>query len=183
MKQTGEKILFQGDWLTLKSLIMENEDGKQFNWETVSRKKHQDVVAVIAKLVPSNQLVLIKQFRPAVNGFVMGFPAGLLDDGDIEAQALKELKEETGYSGKILSTGPSLKSNAATMNINMHIVQVEIDESLPHNQSPLQNLEPEEDIQVFLIHPDQLEKELLAHQQNGTHIGSVLWYFLMGMNL
>lgn len=49
------------------------------------------------------QIILIRQYRYAANGFVHEVPAGRLDNGeDPRDCALRELKEETGYLAKEL---------------------------------------------------------------------------------
>jgi ADP-ribose pyrophosphatase len=45
------------------------------------------------------RVVLIRQYRHAADGFLLEIPAGRLDAGETpEACALRELREETGYS-------------------------------------------------------------------------------------
>jgi len=52
---------------------------------------------------PDPQIILIRQYRYAANGFVYEIPAGRLDhDEDPRDCALRELREETGYSAKEL---------------------------------------------------------------------------------
>jgi len=52
---------------------------------------------------PDPQIIMIRQYRYAANGFVYEVPAGRLDHGeDPKDCALRELKEETGYSAKEL---------------------------------------------------------------------------------
>jgi ADP-ribose pyrophosphatase len=46
--------------------------------------------------------MIIVQYRPPVEAFCVEFPAGLIDEGESPEQAaVRELKEETGYSGKV----------------------------------------------------------------------------------
>lgn len=48
------------------------------------------------------EIVLQKQFRPPANQIMIEVPAGLVDEGETaEQSAVRELKEETGYVGKM----------------------------------------------------------------------------------
>ena len=45
----------------------------------------------------SNELLFIREYRPAINSFEYGFPAGLIEEGEnIEEAIIRELAEETG---------------------------------------------------------------------------------------
>jgi ADP-ribose pyrophosphatase len=59
-----------------------------------------DYVAVVA-LTPTGQIPIVRQYRPAIEGFSWELPAGLIDPGEDPAQsAARELLEETGYPAK-----------------------------------------------------------------------------------
>lgn len=46
------------------------------------------------------RLILIMNYRPPVDAVCAEFPAGLVDDGEsCGVAAVRELREETGYSG------------------------------------------------------------------------------------
>ncbi len=177
MEQISEKKLYQGNWLTLVETVYRNKDGEEVVWESVRRRKPWVGVIAVAKLVPSARFILIKQFRPTLNGYVIGFPAGI-GDGDAE-HALVELKEETGYTGVIKDISPVMKSNAGIINDSGMCVYIEVDEHAPDNQNPRQNLEPSEDIDVILVHKDKMKEFLLSEYENGTHIGGNLWYLFV----
>lgn len=174
MKKISEKLVYEGQWLTVYESVYETKKGEQITWESICRRKSATGVVVLAQLVPSRQFILIKQFRPVVQGYVLGLPAGLAF-GD-PAHALVELKEETGYTGKIVAVSPVLKTGSTITNENGLIVSVEVDENDPLNQNPVQELEPGEDIEVCLVTREGAVEFIRSEQANGTHVSSALWY-------
>ena len=176
MKDIDEKILYKGKWLALKATTYKSLDGKEVIWESIERTNTVSAVVVLAKMVPSNRYIMIKQYRPAINNVIIGFPAGLLEDGDIEKEAIRELKEETGYVGRVLSVSPAMSANAALVSDVNYLVKMEIDEELEENQNPRQKLESEEEIEVLAIHRNKIREFLLSEKEKGTAIGVGPWY-------
>ncbi len=179
MKKINEKIVYEGQWLSVSETIYENKKGTQLTWESVNRKRSTVGVVVVARLMPSKRYVLIKQYRPAINGYILSFPAGLgFNDPN---HALVELKEETGYVGKIVLVSPVLKTGASLVNDNARIVYAEIDEHTAENKNPVQELEEAEDIEVCLTTLKEGSAFLHEQQAQGVHIASNLWY-VFGLN-
>ena len=80
------------------------------------------------------RFILIKQYRPAIDGYIIALPAGLgFNDPN---HALVELKEETGYTGKIMDVSPVLKTGASLINDNARIVYIEVDEEFTCQSKP-----------------------------------------------
>jgi len=79
-----------------KYLRMVNDD----TWEYVERVNCSGVVIIIP-VTNDKKVILIEQFRKAINNKLIEFPAGLVGDTDseekIELAANRELEEETGY--------------------------------------------------------------------------------------
>ena len=64
---------------------------------------HNGAVCVLA-VTPDNKIVLVKQYRKAIEKVSYEIPAGKLEVGentDPEAAALRELEEEAAYTGKL----------------------------------------------------------------------------------
>ena len=174
MKKLNEKTVYNGQWLSVSETIYQNKEGKELSWECVHRKRSTVGVVIVARLMPSQRFILIKQYRPAIDGYIIALPAGLgFNDPN---HALVELKEETGYIGKMVDVSPVLKTGSSLINDNARIVYIEVDEELPANQKPVQKLEDAEDIQVFLVIKEEAKDFLLEQIKQGTHIAANLWY-------
>lgn len=79
------------------------ENGKRTTREVV---EHVDCV-VILPLDTQGNILLVRQFRHAVNRELLELPAGSIDAGETpEEAAIRELREETGFSpGKLERLG------------------------------------------------------------------------------
>jgi ADP-ribose pyrophosphatase len=117
--------LTQEKWINLFAATFENR-GHVGRWVFASRKAqpHSDRSADAVILVPilrnpgePSRLVVIREFRVPVGTYSIGFPAGLIDDGEsIEDTARRELAEETGLSVTAIKhvTPPLLMSSGLT---------------------------------------------------------------------
>jgi ADP-ribose pyrophosphatase len=182
MKKIEEKILYEGNWLQLKETLYDN-NGNEVKWETVDRKTSKITVVIVAKLIPSEKYILIKQYRMPINNYIIGFPAGVSEGKELESDIKKELKEETGYVGKIISISPPLKSNPGMTDETVRIATVIIDENLEGNIKPRQELEPSEEIEVKLIKKEEIRKFIENQIEIGTDIGVGVWYTFNLLNL
>ena len=174
MKKLNEKTVYDGQWLSVRETVYQNDAGKELTWECVHRKRSTVGVVIVARLMPSKRIILIKQYRPAIDGYIIAFPAGLgFNDPN---HALVELKEETGYTGKIVDVSPVLKSGASLINDSARIVTIDVDENLPANQNPIQELEDAEDIKVCLVSKEHARDFLQEQIAQGTQVAANLWY-------
>ncbi|MCX5970861.1 MAG: NUDIX hydrolase [Coprothermobacterota bacterium] len=176
MRKIGERILYQGNWLALKEARFQAEDGREIRWESVERRASRTVLVVIARLFPSDRIVLIRQYRPAVERWILGFPAGIWEGGPLEDAAMAELKEETGYQGRVVATSMPLKLNSGIMDEDLYVLDAEVDEMDPVNEDPHQELEPEEEIQVVAVERTGIALFLAEEAARGVQIAAGLWY-------
>ena len=98
-KTIGTKTIFEGKVIDLKVEEVELPDGKTSKREII---KHPGAVAVIA-ITQENKLVLVRQYRKALERVLYEIPAGKLEKGEEpEYTAKRELAEETGYQSDSL---------------------------------------------------------------------------------
>ena len=79
-----------------------------------------DYVGVLA-LTDDDRVPLIRQYRPAIEGYSLELPAGLLEDGETpQACAERELAEETGFgAGRWVALG-TLDPDTARLSNRFH---------------------------------------------------------------
>lgn len=164
--------LVSGGWINKYVLTYELPDGSHYEYEAVSRKGLADYRAALERnasggahdpasadavcivpILPDDSLLLIREFRYAVNGWMIAFPAGLIEPGEsLRACIDRELGEETGYRVRVDFEGdpiiqlPQAGYSSAGMgeeNVRVAIAYVEpADEAHP---------EPSELIETFTL--------------------------------
>jgi len=108
---------------------------------------------------------------------VLGFCAGAAPRGsDPETEALRELREETGYVGRIVGSSGPLKVNVGMSNDDQYIMSAEIDENDPRNLFPQQELEPSEEIEVVLLSKGEIPALVESERAAGRTVGPGVWY-------
>jgi len=98
--------------------------------------------------------------------------------------ALRELREETGFEGKVIGCSPTVVSNPGMSTGNMRVVTVEVDvEGEGEVEMPEQKLEEGEDIEVVIVPLGELYKRLVKYSEEGKKVDSRLWHTAMGLEL
>ncbi len=88
-----------------------------------------DWVNVVA-LTRDRRVVLVQQFRYGIDGFSLEIPGGVIETGEEPAIAgVRELQEETGYTGAPAKMLGSVHPNPAMQSNRCHLVYV--DEAAP----------------------------------------------------
>ena len=168
-------ICYRGEWLNFEKIIYKDSREQIRSWEKIQRTSSQRAAVIIAVLRPSNKLVLIRQYRPPVNHYVIEFPAGLIDEGeDCNTAALRELKEETGYKGEVIKTTNPVYNSPGLTDEAVSIVFVDIDENDPENMEPDSFNDITEDIQVYLVGINKVKEFLTEHEDKGDKIDAKL---------
>jgi len=164
-KVKEKKIIWRGKFLQSVIITYKDLSGKKREWEATERINCKGVVAIVP-FTEQGEILLIRQFRPAVNKFVIEFPAGLVDPGEsMEDAARRELQEETGYETKeliFLTEGP-LSSGFSSEILTVYLAKGLTFKGIPQRDET-------EDIEVFKIHLSDLNSKLSFFRSQGDTV-------------
>lgn len=162
-QQTNNKFL------NMYNLSYLNEKtNKEFNYYVASRKDKDNLVAVTGEhgkadavmmfcTYKNGDVVLIKQFRPAINDYIYESPAGLIDENEDPIDAVKrEVFEETGL--QVIECYELIKPSYTSEgmsdeNLSIWICEVDGEPNTEHK-------EENEDIEIVVIKSNDILKFL-----------------------
>ena len=174
-----EKSKHLTNWLEFTEIDYQDEAGQSRSWEAVHRRFRNEAAIIVAQLQPSGKYILVRQFRPPTGGYVLEFPAGLVDSGETPAEAtLRELSEETGYQGIVRLVTEPMYSSPGMLGEACRFVFVDVDENLPTNKSPQPHTEPGEFLDVYVVNPSGISNLMKKEEMRTSHVDIKLFAFL-----
>ncbi|EIM80603.1 uncharacterized protein STEHIDRAFT_67475 [Stereum hirsutum FP-91666 SS1] len=180
-------------WVSLKKIHWQDHEGKKRVWEAAERRTRGssgvDAVAILALIHSKTKAfplstVIIEQYRPPLDKFIVELPAGLIDEGeDGEKAAIRELEEETGYiahgvvqSSAVLATDPGM----TTTNMQLVTLDVPLADKL---ETPDQKLEEGESIVKRVVALSGLYQELKEYEKKNFMVDARLMHLAAGFDL
>ncbi len=147
----GRKFGFQVDRLRLPN-------GVEGDWEWIQHPGG----ALAVPVTPEGKLVLVRQYRFATQGRLLEFPAGTVEPGENPAETIRrEIEEETGYRSH---TWRKLGEFFLAPGYSDEIIYAFLAEDLELLATP-PDQDEDEDIEVVLMTPDELETAILSGEQ------------------
>ncbi|GAJ10609.1 unnamed protein product, partial [marine sediment metagenome] len=93
-KTLSSQLIYDGQVVKMRIDTVSMPDGRETQREIV---EHSDCVAIVA-IDADDKVLLVKQFRKAVEKELLEIPAGGIDPGEDPMTAVRrEMQEETGY--------------------------------------------------------------------------------------
>lgn len=92
---SNKQTVFQTEWFSIEEEYFNHPES--LKGKPYYRINAPDGVIVLA-LTEKEEIILVKQFRPALNQYTLELPCGSIDGSETPLEAAKrELHEETGY--------------------------------------------------------------------------------------
>jgi len=133
--------------------------------ETYYAIAEPDYVVVLA-ITPDQQILLVRQYRPAIERFSLELPAGMVDPGeDPQETAARELLEETGYPAIGIERIGQTSTCASRISNTSHSFFVRTGERTP-------GFVEEPGVEVILVSQSELRDLVLSGELGEqTHLG------------
>ena len=161
-KTLKSKKIYEGKILDLIVSDVELDNGMVAKREIV---KHNGAVAIVA-ITDDKKILMVRQYRVAVEKDVLEIPAGLIEENEQpEKTALRELKEETGYTAKSIIKIHDYYTSPGFTNEKVYIY---LATDLTKGE---QDLDDEESLEVEKFHISDLENLLKESEDSKTIIG------------
>ncbi len=132
--------------------------------------EHKAVATIIA-ITPDNKIVLVKQYRKAVEKELYELPAGKIESGETPLDtAIRELKEETGYTASNLKL---IHKYYTTPGFSNQMIFIYLAENLIPGEK---QLEDDEFLDVYELDMDKAYNMVLTNEicDSKTIIGLLL---------
>jgi ADP-ribose pyrophosphatase len=115
IRRIKRELMYKGAILDIYKDTMQLPDGNMEEWDFVS---HRMGAAAVLPVLPDGRIVMVRQYRNALERETLEIPAGCRDSvtEDTGVCAARELEEETGYKGGKVEYLLSLRTTVAFCN-------------------------------------------------------------------
>ena len=119
IKRIDRKLAYEGAVINVYQDTVQFPDGHTAKWDYI----HHDGAAAVIPVLPDGRILMVKQYRNALDRFTLEIPAGKLDDPKEEGIvcASRELEEETGYRCERLEPLLVLRTTVAFCNERIEV--------------------------------------------------------------
>lgn len=170
IKRVKRELMHKGAIVDFYSDTMQLPDGKTAQWDYI---EHRKGAAAVVAVLPDGKLLMVKQFRNALDRFTLEIPAGARDSKEephIQCAA-RELEEETGYRCENLEYLISIRTTVAFCNEEIEVYVAR--ELIPSEQ----HLDPDEYVELEAYSVEELCQWIYEGKlQDGKTVAAILAY-------
>lgn len=170
IKRIERTLVKRGAILDIYTDRMQLPNGEVEVWDYV---EHRMGAAAVVPVVEDGKVLMVHQYRPALERMTLEIPAGSRDSvtEDTKICAARELEEEAGYRAGKLTKLLSLKTTVAFCNESIDVYLAE--ELVPTKQ----NLDAAEEIEAEIFSIEELVERIYAGEiQDGKTVAGLLAY-------
>lgn len=171
VRRTGRELVYKGAILEVYRDHMEFASGNTADWDFI----HHDGAAAVVPVLPDGRILMVSQYRNALERETIEIPAGKLDaPGEPGlACAARELEEETGYFSEQLEWLLTLRTTVAFCDEKIEIF---VARNLKKSE---QKLDEDEYVDVHAYTVSELKERIFDGRiQDSKTIAAVLAYEL-----
>ena len=172
LRRLSRSLAYSGSVVDVYQDTMELPDGCIQKWDFVCHKKGGG--ACIVPVLADGRILMVRQYRPAIDRETLELPAGAVDaeDATTEDTARRELREETGYTAGKWKLLLRLKTAAAYCN-EYTDVYFASDLKDSHGQA----LDEAEEIRLRAVEPEVLLQDIYSGRiQDSKTVEGILAY-------
>ena len=161
--------MYQGAIVDVYRDYMQFSNGNTEEWDYI----HHRGAAAVVPVTDDGRIIMVRQYRNAMERFTLEIPAGALDDPEepgINCSA-RELEEETGYRSENLEWLITLRTTVAFCNER---IEVYVAKNLVPSK---QHLDPNEFVNVELHTVEELKQMIFDGEiEDSKTVASILAY-------
>ena len=168
MKPLKTEVGFETPWFRMVGKTMREGEAPYYSLQL------PDYAAVVA-LTEQNDVLIVRQYRPAVEHLTLELPSGLVDPGETPAEAAtRELLEETGYEAGELELLGSMEPDVGRPGNRIWTC-------LARNVRKVPGRVPEEGIEVILWPLEELARATVDGRfDHALHVAVVMIAVMKG---
>ena len=150
-----QRLVYQGRKFNFEVSSLRLPNKSEGEWECI---RHPGG-ALAVPVTPEGKLVLVRQYRFALQGRLLEFPAGTVEHHEDPQETIKrEIEEETGYRAH---KWQKLGEFAVAPGYSDELIYAFLAQDLEKLEAP-PSKDADEDIETVLMTPEQLEEAILA---------------------
>lgn len=169
-KRINREVVYKGAIIDFCKDEIITPKGNNVKWDYL---EHKGAAAVIPVL-DDGRIIMVRQWRNAIDKFALEIPAGGKDgiDEPTLACATRELEEETGYKSDNIQF---LQTIVPAIAYSGEKIDVYVAFDLVKSK---QHLDPDEDINLEIYTAEELIEKIIANEINDSKtVASILTYY------